>query len=417
MSRLGSSLVPASAPPLSAGRKLADKFEIVGVLGDGGTGIVYDAKRLGSAPSDAPPVADRKTPVPEDRIALKVIHPHLAGDTQIRGRFTREANILRRLDGKHLCPLVDFGELPDPRREGAGLLYMVLPRIDGEALDTMMRRERPVPIARGVAIVRQVCAALKEAHAQGIIHRDLKPGNVLLRTDEHVFVVDFGMAKIVQGGGGTGTTGLTQHNMVFGTPEYMAPEQARGDELDARCDIYAAGIILYELLSGTVPFTGGTPLNVLTALLTVPAKSPREIAPKNGISRAMDAVVMHAIAKDPADRYPTADALSGAIEKAIAAPDDLDGIAPAKRLLSVRIDESGADMHALTMPAPEPAPSGPAISVRPVAPPLSLAPSDRGRVTPSVKPRAEPPSHGWTIVWILAALVGISIGVWLSLRK
>ncbi len=417
MARLSSTLVPASAPPLSAGRKLGDRFEIVGVLGEGGTGIVYDAKRILPEPSDAAPVGERTTPVPEDRIALKVIHSHLAGDKQIRGRFQREATILRRLDGKHLCPLVDFGELPDPRREGAGLLYMVLPKIDGEALDTMMRRERKVSIARGVSIVRQVCAALREAHAQGIIHRDLKPGNVLLRTDEHVFVVDFGMAKIVQGGGGTGTTGLTQHNMVFGTPEYMAPEQARGDELDARCDIYAAGIILYELLSGTVPFSGGTPLNVLTALLTVPAKSPQEMAPNNGISRALNAVVMHAIAKDPSDRYPTADALSGAIEKAIASPDDVDGIAPAKRIASVKIDESGADMHALTMPAPEPAPSAPAITVRPIAPSLSLAPSDRGRATPSSKPRVEPPSHGWTIVWILAALVGISIGVWLSLRK
>lgn len=414
MSRIGSTLVPVSAPPLSAGRKLGDKFEIVGVLGEGGTGIVYDARRLAQEPSGVGTEGERVTAPSEERVALKVIHPHLAGDKQIRGRFTREATILRRLDGKHLCPLLDFGEVPDPRREGAGLLYMVLPKVDGEALDALLRRERPIPIPRALAIMTQVCDALNEAHSQGIIHRDLKPGNVLLRGGDFVFVVDFGMAKIVTGGGGTGTTGLTQHNMVFGTPEYMAPEQARGDELDARCDIYAAGIILYELLTGAVPFSGATPLNVLTAHLTATAKPPREVAPERGISPALDALVMHAISKDPADRYPTAAALGRAIERAAAAPDDVDGVAPARRLVSVVVDESGADMHALTIPAPEPAPSVPSISARVKT---SDAPSSLGpRSAPTVRPKAEAPSHAWTAIWLLAAIAGITIGVWLSLR-
>src|SRR5271163_1908180 len=108
----------SSLPPLSSGRKLGDRFEILGVLGEGGTGIVYDAHRV----------------IEDDRVALKVIHQHLAGDAQIRGRFTREASILRRLEGDRLCPILEFGEIPDPRREGVGLLYMVLPRIDGPAL-------------------------------------------------------------------------------------------------------------------------------------------------------------------------------------------------------------------------------------------------------------------------------------------
>ncbi len=226
-----------SLPPLSSGRKLGEKFEILGVLGEGGTGIVYDARRVAEG----------------DRIALKVIHQHLAGDAQIRGRFTREAAILRRLEGERLCPVLEFGELPDPRREGVGLLYLALARVDGPALDAVLKKDGPLPIPRAVAIVLDVCEALRDAHAQGVIHRDLKPGNVLLREGDRAVVVDFGMAKIITGGA-TGTTALTQHNMVFGTPEYMAPEQARGDELDARCDVYAAGIILYELLTGRVPF-------------------------------------------------------------------------------------------------------------------------------------------------------------------
>jgi serine/threonine protein kinase len=404
MTRPLHSLVPSSAPPLSAGRLLGDKFEIMGVLGEGGTGIVYDARRI----------------TEDDRVALKVVHPHLAGDKQIRGRFTREASILRRLEGKHLCPLIDFGELSDPRRPDSGLLYMVLPKIDGIALDALIAKDRALPIARGIDIVLQTCDALTEAHSQGVIHRDLKPGNVILRGGEHVIVVDFGMAKIMTGGGGTGTTNLTQHNMVFGTPEYMAPEQAKGDELDARCDVYAAGIMLYELLTGRVPFSGATPLNVLTAHLTTMALRPRESAPDRAITPALEAVVMHAIEKDPAKRYATASALGAAVRGAVSAPDDVDAVAPSRRVVSVLVDEIVADEHALTMPAPEPSDSRREVTVRP---PAERARSVRPDVVISV-PNARtsviephpPPSRLWALVWIIAAVVGISIGVWLSLR-
>jgi len=374
-----------SLPPLSAGRKLGDKFEIVGVLGEGGTGIVYDARRIAEG----------------DSVALKVIHQHLAGDPQIRGRFTREAAILRRLEGDRVCPVLEFGEISDPRRESVGLLYMVLARVDGPALDAVLKRERLLPIERALRIVLDVCDALREAHAQGVIHRDLKPGNVLLRgdeTSERAVVVDFGMAKIMTGGG-TGTTALTQHNMVFGTPEYMAPEQARGDELDARCDVYAAGIILYELLVGAVPFSGPTPLNVLTAQMTETAVAPRVRAPERGISRSLEAVVLHAIAKDPAERYPTASALAAAINAAVAAPDDLEAVRPSTRV-HVRVDTT--DAHGATIPSPIRLtnPSGrppPASSVRPPVPAASSSP-------------------WWIVICVVAAVAGIALGAWLSLH-
>jgi eukaryotic-like serine/threonine-protein kinase len=370
-----------SLPPLS-GRKLGDKFEIVGVLGEGGTGIVYDARRIAEG----------------DSVALKVIHQHLAGDAQIRGRFTREAAILRRLEGDRVCPVLEFGEISDPRREGVGLLYMVLARVDGPALDAVLKRERLLPIDRALRIVLDVCDALLEAHAQGVIHRDLKPGNVLLRADGRAVVVDFGMAKIMTGGG-TGTTALTQHNMVFGTPEYMAPEQARGDELDARCDVYAAGIILYELLAGAVPFSGPTPLNVLTAQMTETAVSPRTRAPERGISRALEAVVLHAMAKDPAGRYPTAGAIASAINAAIAAPDDLEAVRPSTRV-HVRIDTT--DAHGATLPSP-----------------LRLTnPSARPPAIPSVRPPVPTASSSpwWIVVCVVAAVAGIALGAWLSLH-
>jgi len=372
-----------SLPPLSSGRKLGERFEIMGVLGEGGTGIVYDARRVAEG----------------DRVALKVIHQHLAGDAQIRGRFTREAAILRRLEGDRLCPVLEFGELPDPRREGVGLLYMALARIEGPALDAVLKKDGPLPISRAVAILLDVCAALREAHAQGVIHRDLKPGNVLLREGDRAVVVDFGMAKIVTGGG-TGTTALTQHNMVFGTPEYMAPEQARGDELDARCDIYAAGIMLYEMLTGRVPFSGGTPLTVLTAHLTAEPEAPRARAPGREISLALEAVTLHAIAKDPSVRYATAAALATAVQTAVASPDEVEAIRPASRV-HVHVDTS--DAHALTMPSP----------VRVVV--ASVRPPARSSSRPAAG--RDRSSLSWVIVCVLAAIAGIALGAWLSMKS
>jgi eukaryotic-like serine/threonine-protein kinase len=350
-----------SLPALGPGRTLAGKFEIMGVLGEGATGFVYDARRI----------------VEGDRVALKVIHPHLAGDPQIRGRFAREAAILRRLEGEHLCPILDFGEAPDPRREGSGTMYLALPRIEGPPLDALLKSEGPLEIARGAAIVLDVCAALSEAHSQGVIHRDLKPGNVLLHDGDRAVVVDFGMAKIMTGGG-TGTTALTQHNMVFGTPEYMAPEQARGDELNARCDVYATGIILYEVVTGRVPFIGNSPLNVLTAHMTAPPPPPRERAPERKISPALEAVVLHAIAKDPAHRYATAEALAAAIRGALLAPQDVDAVRPARGHRAA--DATGA----------------------------------RAAVVP-VRPLKGSP-RTWLFVCVVAGLAGIVIGVWLSMH-
>jgi serine/threonine-protein kinase len=373
---------------LSAGRVLGNKFEIVGVLGEGGTGVVYDAIRL-----DA-----------KDNIALKVIHPHLLGDKQIRGRFAREAAILRRMKGPHLAAILDFGELSDPHEEGAGLLYIAMAKIEGVPLDKFIK-EQPT-VERAVEIVLQVCDALKSAHAQGIIHRDLKPPNVILRDGKHVIVVDFGMAKIVTGGG-TGTTALTVHNMVFGTPEYMAPEQARGDELDARCDVYATGIILYELLTGSVPFTGGTPLSVLTAQLTAQPEPPRKRAPGRGISAALEAVVLHALAKDPSERYATVGAFAAAVIHARSRPAEPDLVRPT----TFHIDgEDLPDSHAPTIPAPLPTDPRP----------RSLTPSS-ARVTPVVPSVVPAPDKGITsrhwMLWLAAAIASIAIGVWLSLRS
>ena len=334
-----------------------------------------------------------------DRVALKVIHQHLAGDPQIRGRFTREAAILRRLQGRCVCPVLEFGELPDPRREGVGLLYLVLARVEGPAFDVALRAPERMRIARVCEILLDVCEALGEAHAQGVIHRDLKPGNVLLRDGGHAVVVDFGMAKIVTGGG-MGTTAVTQHNMVFGTPEYMAPEQARGDELDARCDIYAAGVVLYEALTGSVPSSGRTtPHTVLTAHLTAVPDKPSARAPEREIPPALEAVVLHAIAKDPAaDRqYLDCRGARDGDPRVGGGAERPRGGATGVARPRPRHDTARRARPDCCRGQPSPRP----LSRRPKSAPPSAPPTGKW-------------SWGWVAICAAAALAGIALGAWLS---
>jgi serine/threonine-protein kinase len=357
---------------------LAGRYEILGVLGEGGAGIVYDALRIDG----------------EKRVALKVLHGHLQGDRQFRGRFEREAQILRRLEGPHVCPVLDSGEMPDPRDATRTLLYMALPRIDGPSLESELKAGA-LPSARAIDLTLQVLDALAMAHAQGFVHRDLKPANVLLERGSHVVVVDFGLAKILTGD--TTSTVLTAHNMVCGTPEYMAPEQARGEEVDARCDIYATGVMLYQMLTGEAPFTGPTPLSVLTAHLTSTPVPPRERAPEKDISPAIEAVVLHAIAKVPGDRYSTATEMSAALLHARAMPGVPDKVHP--EAFRVRLDVD-ADGHAETMHD---------LSSRP-APPRAETKRPAEASETGLGPA------GWRVVWLVAAAASIGAGIWLSLR-
>ncbi|MEA2746726.1 MAG: eukaryotic-like serine/threonine-protein kinase [Myxococcales bacterium] len=419
--------------PLSNDRIIDGKYELHGVLGEGGTGIVYDAIRT----ADQSPVA------------LKVMHAHLAGDLQIRGRFQREATILKRLEGDHICPILELGEVPAQDGVGESLLYMALPKLEGPTLEHVLEKDGPIAVERALDVMLEVCAALRVAHAQGVIHRDLKPANVILESGKKAVVVDFGMSKIVTGSAG-GTTNLTAHNMVFGTPEYMSPEQARGDELDARCDVYAAGVMLYEMLAGSHPFTGSTPLNVLTEHLTGVLEPPSKRAKDGRVTPALESVVLHALARDRDERYPSASALAAAIMHARARPDDVVSLSPSAFATS----PAGTDAFAVTMPAigvslpaaisSAPAPlseptsdtllaSGPpaATSTKPPASPSrapisgsrssskspSKNPSSAPGSIPSVRPVIEEGTTGtWILLWVVAGLVSIGIGVYFALR-
>lgn len=392
-------------------RIIAEKYEILGILGEGGTGVVYDALRT----------TDGKT------VALKVMHAALAGDQQIRGRFLREAAILRRLEGEHVCPILELGEF-SATDTGTSVLYIALPKIAGESLATILERG-PLDRERALDITLQVLEALTSAHSQGIIHRDLKPANVLLEGGEKAVVVDFGMSKIITGAG-TGTTNLTTHNMVFGTPEYMSPEQARGDELDERCDIYAAGIMLYEMLTGAPPFTGPSPLTVLTAHLTSELPPPSQRAGSAGrITPAIESVVLHALAREREQRYATAVAFAAALRHARIAPDDVVSVRP--EAFSSR--PPGTDAFAATMPATvvgegpidvsaqtlvSDGPMVTSVPPRPSAKPPKPSPhSSPPRI--SIRPPPDPAgsTRTWILVWIVVGVASIALGVWFALRQ
>jgi eukaryotic-like serine/threonine-protein kinase len=311
---------------LSPGQSVTSSYVIESEVGQGATGVVYVAHRHPES----------------DRVALKVIHRHLCGDKQVYSRFKREAAILRRLEGPFLVKPLDF-------IEHDGLLILALEYVDGIPLDKVLTERGAITLDEAVEITLQICAALGAAHAAGVVHRDLKPANVLIekplsdRPGLRVRVVDFGLAKVVQGElAGTGGTGLTEQGMIFGTAEYMAPEQARGEEVDRRCDIYAAGVMLYEMAVGQVPFTGRTPIAAMTAHLTSDPPSPRVTGPKRGISPTLEAVILRALSKRPGDRYPTARAMAEALA---AARDEPHVIAPHPVSDAESIGTSDTDLH------------------------------------------------------------------------
>ncbi len=279
---------------LAAGTIFANDFEILGVLGEGSTGRVYDARRINEG----------------DEVALKVLQPQFLGDEQIRGRFRREAKVLSRITGPYVCPLLAWGEtIPTDDRDPPAL-WMAMTKIDGLALDQLIDREGQLAMTRACDIAIDVLKGLETVHAAGIIHRDLKPANIMLA--ERAIVVDFGLAKIVTGEDHQGTA-LTKGNMLFGTPEYMSPEQARGDDLDATCDVYAMGIILYQMLTAHTPFEGESSLALLTAHMV--AAPPPVRSRRADIPEALADLVHRAIEKDRTRRFPTASAFRMSLEE------------------------------------------------------------------------------------------------------
>jgi eukaryotic-like serine/threonine-protein kinase len=268
------------------GQVVAGRFKLEEVIGQGGMGTVYRARHL---------ALDRM-------VCLKMLRPALLEDLTVVGRFEREAKAASRLNHANSIQVLDFG-----RNESDGALFIAMEYVQGKDLRAVLRDEWPLPEERLCNIMAQVLAALGEAHAHNVVHRDLKPENIMVeqRSDhgDFVTVLDFGIAKILD----SDLPGLTRSDVVCGTPQYMAPEQATGTQLDARCDLYSVGVILYQMATGQLPFDGPNSMEVLTRHVNDLPAPPRERAPSAPISPAMEALILRALEKDPGARPQTAE--------------------------------------------------------------------------------------------------------------
>jgi eukaryotic-like serine/threonine-protein kinase len=271
---------------------LSDHYTIEKEVGAGGMATVYLARD-----------------VKHDRqVALKVLRPELAAAMGSE-RFPREIKFVAQFNHPHILSLYDSGE-------SQGFLYYVMPFVEGESLRDRLVRERQLPINEAVRILREVADALAYAHARGVVHRDIKPGNVLL-SGRHAVVADFGVAKAVTAFAGQDT--MTTVGVAVGTPQYMSPEQAMAQgEIDQRSDIYALGVMAYEMLAGRGPFAGQTAQAILAAHVLETPKDVREFRPE--VPELLAHAVMKCLAKDPADRWQTADELLAELELIAATP-------------------------------------------------------------------------------------------------
>ncbi len=266
------------------GAVVAGRFRIEELVGQGGMGKVYRARHLSL----------------DKAVCLKMLKPALLEDPTLVGRFEREAKAASRLNHPNSIAVLDFG-----REERTGSLYIAMEYVQGKDLRLVLRDEWPLPESRVCNIMAQVLAALGEAHAQNVIHRDLKPENIMVelrRGVDTVKVLDFGIAKILD----SDLPGLTRSDVVCGTPQYMAPEQATGSALDARCDLYAVGVILYQLVTGHLPFDGQNSMEVLTKHVNDPPIPPSQRQPGITVSAQMEAIILRAMSKDPMHRPQTA---------------------------------------------------------------------------------------------------------------
>src|SRR6476659_9596020 len=232
---------------------LQGQFQILQKIGSGGMGSVYKALQ----------------PAMNRMVAVKILHPKLANRKDLVSRFRREARAMSHLTHPNTVKVYLFGELPED-----GSLYIVMEYLEGKNLNQTVRGEGPMSIERGLPVLIQACNALEEAHRQGIIHRDLKPENIFLSQQggmkDFAKVLDFGLAKVTEREMRPGSIILTQEGMVFGTPEFMSPEQAQGKTLTAASDIYSLAVILYEVLTGKLPFEAKTAMEYIQAHVQSP---------------------------------------------------------------------------------------------------------------------------------------------------
>lgn len=298
-------------------------YEIHSVIGRGGMATVYLARQQSM---------DR-------HVAMKMLPLQFAQDDMYLQRFEREVRIVSQLEHRNIVPVYDYGE-QDNKQPFIVMRYMPAGSVDD------LVRQGPLALDKILAIIAQIAPALDYAHSKGVLHRDLKPSNVLLDEAGGAFITDFGIARILGVHGGTITT-----QGVVGTPSYMSPEQAQGKPLDGRSDVYALGVMLFEMATGRRPFESDTPYSIAVMQVTHQPPAPRSIHP--GVPMAVEKVILKALRKDPNERYPTAETLYEALKMAIERPDSVFDTEPN---LSIKPDANADDTQPNAPSPPQPLP-------------------------------------------------------------
>ena len=263
---------------LIRGRVFGQRYEVIEELGEGGMGIVYK-------------VFDRKI---DEKVALKVLAPEIAGDERTIERFRNELKLARKVSHRNVCRMYDLSEEEKTQ-------FITMEYVPGENLKNLIKRIGQLSKTKAVSIAKQVCEGLVEAHRLGVVHRDLKPQNIMVDSEGNARIMDFGIARSIR------TKSITETGMIIGTPEYMSPEQVEGVGVDHRSDLYSLGVILFEMLTGRVPFQGETPLSVILKHKTEQPPDPRRF--DDQIPVDISQMILKCMEKDKNKRYPTADAL------------------------------------------------------------------------------------------------------------
>jgi len=362
------------------GTVLGERFLVHEKLGQGGSGTIYRGEH----------VTLRR------RVAIKVLHTELSRDDLAVERFRREATTVAEIDNEHIVEIHDFGRTHD------GRLYLAMELLEGETLDGVLARDKQLSVERAADVLIQVGEALMEAHAIGYVHRDLRPRNIYLsvRRGKANFIklLDFGLAKLVETEGQAASTSL---GMTFGDPRYMSPEQARGDRIDRRADIYQLGCVAYEMLTGAPPFAGNRVFDILTKQVT---EAPQPLPTRRpGVPLWMEAAVTKMLAKDPDNRFATTTRMVEALRRGLETGEVMEDEV-ARRRESIPPPSVSRVMQRMGLqPSGEPArpapPEPPAMSaplaapVLPVSPPRPvLPPADPGPGMTMQSPVAPPPS-------------------------
>jgi len=305
---------------LGVGSTFADRYHIIEELGKGGMGTVYKARDINV----------------DENVALKILNPEISSDEQTIKRFRNELKLTRKISHRNICRVYDLSEYE-------GIHYISMEYVSGEDLKSLIHRIGQLTIGKALIIARQVCEGLAEAHRLGVIHRDLKPQNVMIDREGNAKIMDFGIARSVK------SKGITEEGLIMGTPEYMSPEQVEGKDVDQRSDIYSLGIILYEMLTGRIPFEGKTPLSV-----AVKQKSEKPLDPRRINSQIPDRIsrlILKCLEKKPEERYQDVNGLLKEIKDIEKQMPDTDKVLPKRKTTAVREITVKFNIRKLWIPA------------------------------------------------------------------